>query len=472
MMRAFVGRIVARSPRGPGILVLLLLFSLLSAGASGDRPRKISGLSVVVDLGENLGTHVQQRIRAHLRPWTREPYTTLPSPDHISNLVAAVLEDSSSCQESSERGDLLGSQDTVLLITLGNTAASSALLEADDLESVEHEGYALRFVKRCRVVAVVADGNPMDHKHMPESLRPREGSGEDGGLGVSTGAVTGAYAALELLGFGFFHPLEPIAPAMIVVPGEDGEPREDRKWLESPHWHFRGFHIHTQHPLELTEVLQGFDRPVPKLSLLKSATSGSEWAWRGDPAPREGDSWWLWRVAEKFTRWIWRGGAEKRKDYAYMEEEEEEEELVGIDAGARAAAEAAQEETVMGADSFWSAESGSDESDSGSTSDLRHRGGHQGKDKKECRRWREKHLPCPPTHRESWEDMLPDVDAFFEWCAANRVNRVEWMLLGDVKRFVLLHLALGRSIFRFVLLLLWPIWTTLTLTLPSPPGRS
>ena len=31
---------------------------------------------------------------------------------------------------------------------------------------------------------------------------------------------------------------------------------------ESPYWPIRTWHIHTQHPLEFTEVLNGFDIPM------------------------------------------------------------------------------------------------------------------------------------------------------------------------------------------------------------------
>lgn len=37
------------------------------------------------------------------------------------------------------------------------------------------------------------------------------------------------------------------------------------------------------------------------------------------------------------------------------------------------------------------------------------------------------------TYCEFWEDMLPDVGRFFEWCVAHRLNRVEWILLGNRK---------------------------------------
>lgn len=32
--------------------------------------------------------------------------------------------------------------------------------------------------------------------------------------------------------------------------------------IESPYWPMRTWHIHTQHPLEFTEVLNGFDIPM------------------------------------------------------------------------------------------------------------------------------------------------------------------------------------------------------------------
>jgi hypothetical protein len=34
---------------------------------------------------------------------------------------------------------------------------------------------------------------------------------------------------------------------------------------------------------------------------------------------------------------------------------------------------------------------------------------------------------------ERWEDMVADVDLLFEWAVANRLNQVEWLLLGNYK---------------------------------------
>jgi hypothetical protein len=33
---------------------------------------------------------------------------------------------------------------------------------------------------------------------------------------------------------------------------------------------------------------------------------------------------------------------------------------------------------------------------------------------------------------ERWEDMVSEVNLFFEWCVVNRLNKVEWLLLGEL----------------------------------------
>lgn len=72
------------------------------------------------------------------------------------------------------------------------------------------------------------------------------------GRGLPRALAYGAWAALEELGFGFFHPLEPLAPAALRVP-EPGPAR-----TEEPYWGERGLHLHTMHPTELHELLNGW----------------------------------------------------------------------------------------------------------------------------------------------------------------------------------------------------------------------
>jgi len=64
------------------------------------------------------------------------------------------------------------------------------------------------------------------------------------------------YAFFELLqniGFAFVHPLRPVRPASLPQQW----PILDLK--EEPRWEFRGTHYHTEHPLELTNLLNGVD---------------------------------------------------------------------------------------------------------------------------------------------------------------------------------------------------------------------
>lgn len=69
---------------------------------------------------------------------------------------------------------------------------------------------------------------------------------------ISIGAAYATYTAMNLLGFHFMHPLNPILPPSLVAPKEV-------TIAEAPHWAYRSWHYHTEHPLELNEVLNGFD---------------------------------------------------------------------------------------------------------------------------------------------------------------------------------------------------------------------
>src|SRR5262249_26054538 len=92
----------------------------------------------------------------------------------------------------------------------------------------------------------VADGRARD----PKDMRAHE-------KGINLGALHAGYAALEAVGFAFLHPLAP------TIPGEIALPRAGVEIVSSPRWAKRGIHLHTQHPLELTDMLQGFGPAGP-----------------------------------------------------------------------------------------------------------------------------------------------------------------------------------------------------------------
>lgn len=102
--------------------------------------------------------------------------------------------------------------------------------------------------------------NPSAESYFIEQLQTEHASvywaaGQPGGekalLPTNIGNLYGAYHLLELLGYHFLHPLEPIVPEQIQWP-------EIASIQEAPRWPIRTWHIHTQHPLELTHVLNGW----------------------------------------------------------------------------------------------------------------------------------------------------------------------------------------------------------------------
>lgn len=132
-----------------------------------------------------------------------------------------------------------GLRENAILLSFGLTTTSQRLIPPSELEKVPLEGFILRSETNGTVTTLATNGN------LHHSSKFRWGS--------SIGAAYGAYALLEELGFGFLHPLEPLIPETLRVPSS----RINR--VESPRWERRGWHIHTMHPLELTDFLMGMD---------------------------------------------------------------------------------------------------------------------------------------------------------------------------------------------------------------------
>ncbi len=132
-----------------------------------------------------------------------------------------------------------------LVLTFGNSTKSNKFVS---LEDVKLEGFKIASQTITNGATLISsNGRPLD---------PRGKSFAIDRDAVHYGAVVGAYAVLEQLGFSFLHPMEPIIPKLLNLP------TGDISTSESPYWPTRTWHIHTQHPLEFTEVLNGFDAPM------------------------------------------------------------------------------------------------------------------------------------------------------------------------------------------------------------------
>jgi hypothetical protein len=130
---------------------------------------------------------------------------------------------------------------TSLVIAIGDSSLARELIPAAEHAALAPEAFVVRSGKRGDATLLAADGKPA--KHHPHG---------------NLGALHGAYALLEELGFAFLHPLAPVVPKPLHLPSGS----IDRK--EAPRWDDREIHLHTMHPLELTELLQGFGTTGPE----------------------------------------------------------------------------------------------------------------------------------------------------------------------------------------------------------------
>lgn len=328
-------------------VVLLAVIACGTANSVKTGPSFVHFQRVYIEFGENIGNHVQTRLFNHI-----QSVCSLYSLEVVDNLNVFISENL--------REDPIHEVNT-LLLSFGNANLSLTQIPPKELRELSDESYRLvvfeldGLIKRANqhTVAIAVNGLPLaQHTHKNITF-DRET--------VHYGAVVGSYAVLELLGFAFLHPLEPYIPSVLrlQVPASDsGQSRSlffRQDIVQSPYWPERGFHIHTQHPLELTEVLQGHD--IPQF---------------GPHGP----------ACKQFSKRLMMDTCDLKK------------------------AQAAAENQTM--------------------TSRRQRTVHK--------------VP----YCERWEDMVIDVDYFYEWSVANRLNKVEWLLLGNYKWGDEMQTRLGR----------------------------
>ena len=263
------------------IFTCLLGFSSLYSGSSSSVP---SGREFVViqkvylNFGKNIARHVQSRIHKLLRQ--------VVSTTHIvSDNVSA---------------DLPAGSDS-LFLGFGDCSFCIDHIPHSELNSISAESYRI----------VYRESGSGGHKLICNGNHLKLHGNESGvSSGSHYGAVACSYHALELLGYAFLHPLEPFIPQKIELKLSSLHPAI----THSPQWPIRIFHYHTQHPLELNEVLQGLDIPMfgplgPECSKSKndpnhSSTNGV-YCERWEDMVQEVDLLFEWCIANKFNRVEW-----------------------------------------------------------------------------------------------------------------------------------------------------------------------
>lgn len=199
-------------------------------------------LQIYTEFGGNLGYHVPDRVKSH--------FQSIPEVQVRDYLSYNRFTGNFSHQKAEE----------CLILSFGNGSLSRSLIPSFELSSMPEESFRViitethSYSASCKYL-VAANGLPL----RPDTHENVSFNKDD----VHYGAVVATYAALESLGFAFLHPLKPYIPSFISM--DSCYERDSTICLlnitESPYWPERAFHIHTQHPLELTEVLQGYDIP-------------------------------------------------------------------------------------------------------------------------------------------------------------------------------------------------------------------
>lgn len=165
------------------------------------------------------------------------------------DLAPAIRERMTTLLSAHAKVTLAGAEDTLdtldrgaTIVAIGETWTSRALVPDADAASLAPEGFVLTSgeVGGAKVRALAARGSAKT-----PTKTTTQGVGR-----LSTGFA--AYAALEELGFGFLHPLAPTMPDALTPIAAPGSRREE------PRWPIRGLQLHTMHPLELTDLLEGW----------------------------------------------------------------------------------------------------------------------------------------------------------------------------------------------------------------------
>ncbi len=199
----------------------------------------------------------------------------MSAPAMRQRLAAVALAALAGCSDGGAGGGAAGTR--VARVALVASAATSAgeqrateraraLLASATGETVPVVGSAADAPDGTELVIVLRAGELADRVlgATADDLAPGGyalARGDDGGRAViaarggdSLGAAYATYAALEALGFGFFHPEQTFVPDALVVPEVLAE-------VHAPTYPWRGFHLHTMHPIELMDsfLVEGED---------------------------------------------------------------------------------------------------------------------------------------------------------------------------------------------------------------------
>jgi hypothetical protein len=190
--------------------------ALAGEGEGGEGEGATAVATLYLAVGANVPSGVATQLAARVSAVSTLPVVTLAPTDSIAPRELSAGSGSK-------------------LIAIGASTARNTIVSDAEVGALPSEGYVLRSGSVFAANAGAVDAIVVD------------------GPGVSFGA----YALLEQLGFGFFHPLAAVIPTALPDPF----PTVDV--TTSPRWPVRNIHVHSMHPLEMAEMLNGWGAGDP-----------------------------------------------------------------------------------------------------------------------------------------------------------------------------------------------------------------
>lgn len=136
-------------------------------------------------------------------------------------------------------------EEKCLELHFGLTETSSGLISQAEKNQLSSEGFIIRTQLAGLNLKITVDAKNSDANASEQAKR---------------GLSYGAYAVLQDIGFRFLHPLKPTHDSFDL--NFDTLVKTSR--TENPRWPVRSIHLHTMHPLELTNVLNGWGISGPQ----------------------------------------------------------------------------------------------------------------------------------------------------------------------------------------------------------------
>jgi hypothetical protein len=172
-----------------------------------------------------------------------------------------------------------------LHLSFGPTPVTLKLISRTEIDSLGGEAFIVRSARNIDIDGVIYNNVYVCVGQVLKDYYPNYPT-DDFPLGSSFAA----YHLLEHLGFGFFHPFHVVVPEPEIVLAN----LIPLNVTTSPKWEARATHLHTMHPIELTDYLQGFGN-------FNMSTVESDWA----QMHGKYDDFLEWLVANRQNRMEW-----------------------------------------------------------------------------------------------------------------------------------------------------------------------